>query len=96
VGFLFNRVGELEPLAARKWGREMLATGPRAAYMWCPDGMIESPLVQAVGRAMGEDLTVRNWATVTKLHALAKAGLADAEPNETPAKKSPRRGRRIQ
>ena len=91
VGFLFDRAGELSPLAARKWGREVFATGPRAAYMWCPEGMIESPLVQAVGRAMGEDLTVRNWATVTKLHALVNAAGASEKP---PAKKSPRQGRR--
>jgi len=60
----------LEPLARQDWKPERLALGTRAAYLWCPAGMIESRLAQAVGRILGDATTTRNWATVTKLHAL--------------------------
>ncbi len=65
----------LEPLAERDWGREVLALGGRVAYLWCPDGSMGSQLPEAVGRALGDAVTTRNWATLTKLHALT--GVAD-------------------
>ena len=61
----------LEPLTERDWGPEVLALGGRVAYIWCPEGAAESPLTVAVGRALGDGVTTRNWATLTKLHALA-------------------------
>jgi uncharacterized protein (DUF1697 family) len=61
----------LEPLAAQDWAPEALALGPRAAYLWCPAGLLDSRLPEAVGRALGDGVTTRNWATLTKLHALA-------------------------
>jgi uncharacterized protein (DUF1697 family) len=33
--------------------------------------MIDSRLAQAVGRIVRDGATTRNWATMTKLHALA-------------------------
>lgn len=62
---------KLEPLAGRDWGREVLALGERVAYLWCPEGSMGSQLPEAVGRALGDAVTTRNWATLTKLHALA-------------------------
>ena len=41
---------------------------------WCASGLLESPLAQAVGRALGDGATSRNWATITKLEALAASG----------------------
>jgi uncharacterized protein (DUF1697 family) len=61
----------LEPLLAQDWAPEALALGARVAYLWCPEGVIASRLSEAVGRALGDAVTTRNWATVTKLHALA-------------------------
>ena len=61
----------LAPLAKRDWSPEKLALGARVAYLWCPGGILSSPLAQAVGRVMGDAVTTRNWATVTKLNALA-------------------------
>ncbi len=52
-------------------GREKLAVGPRAAYLWCPDGVAASRLWKAVNQALGGDVTSRNWDTVLKLQALA-------------------------
>ena len=62
--------GLLTPLLKQKWGRETLALGGRVAYIWCPDGILESKLSQAVSKALGEAVTTRNWATMLKIHAL--------------------------
>jgi uncharacterized protein (DUF1697 family) len=59
------------PLAEQTWTPGLLALGGRAAYLWCPDGLLDSPLATAVTRALGDGVTTRNWATVLKLHALA-------------------------
>lgn len=64
----------LKPLAGRDWAPEALAVGGRACYLWCPRGQIESPVAEAVGRALGDAVTTRNWATITKLHLLASGG----------------------
>lgn len=62
--------GRLTPLLTQKWGRETLALGSRVAYIWCPDGILESKLSVAVSKALGEAVTTRNWATTLKIHAL--------------------------
>jgi uncharacterized protein (DUF1697 family) len=61
----------LTPLTVEDWAPEALAIGSRVAYLWCPAGVIASPLSEAVGRILKDGVTTRNWATVTKLHALA-------------------------
>lgn len=60
----------LEPLLARRWGSEEMALGARAAYLWCPRGLMDCQLTAEVGRILGDGVTIRNWATVQKLHAL--------------------------
>src|SRR5437867_6352131 len=62
--------GRLEPLVRQRWNPDVFAVGTRVAYLWCPEGMLESRLVKAVNRALGAGATTRNWATVRKLHAL--------------------------
>jgi uncharacterized protein (DUF1697 family) len=62
----------LKPLAAEDWTPEVLAIGTCVAYLWCPDGILASPLSEAVGRTLGDSVTSRNWATLLKLHALAR------------------------
>jgi uncharacterized protein (DUF1697 family) len=61
---------KLEPLTKQDWGDEVLAVGTRVAYLWCPDGVAASELVEAVNRVLGDAVTARNWATMLKLHAL--------------------------
>jgi uncharacterized protein (DUF1697 family) len=61
----------LEPLTRRKWSPDALAVGRRAAYLWCASGLLDSPLWEAVGRALGDGVTSRNWTTILKLEALA-------------------------
>jgi uncharacterized protein (DUF1697 family) len=64
---------KLEPLTKQDWAAEALALGTRVAYLWCADGILASKLAEAVGRVLGDAVTSRNWATVTKLHALAES-----------------------
>ncbi len=64
-------LARLEPLRRQRWAPEALAIGRRAAYLWCPDGVLKSPLGAAVGRALGDRVTARNWTTISKLAALA-------------------------
>jgi uncharacterized protein (DUF1697 family) len=61
----------LKPFARADWAPEALAIGVRVAYLWCPDGFLKSRVAEAVSRALGDAATSRNWATMTKLHALA-------------------------
>jgi uncharacterized protein (DUF1697 family) len=60
----------LHPLARQDWAPDVLAVGARVAYLWCPRGMLESRLAEAVSRLLGAAATTRNWTTMTKLHAL--------------------------
>lgn len=61
------------PLAKQSWAPEKLAIGERVAYLWCPGGILESDLLVAVGKALGDAVTTRNWATVQKLHQIANS-----------------------
>ena len=62
---------KLRPLARQDWAPEALAIGARVAYVWCPDSIVQSRAVEAVGRLLGDATTSRNWATMTKLLSLA-------------------------
>jgi len=64
-------LARMRPLLEKDWAPEAAAAGPRAAYFWCPAGFIDSPVAEAVRRAFGDSVTMRNWATVRKLLALA-------------------------
>jgi uncharacterized protein (DUF1697 family) len=63
----------LKPLVKRDWGTDRMGVGPRVAYLWCPDSILDSELASAVAKALGDGVTSRNWATISKLHALVKA-----------------------
>jgi hypothetical protein len=60
----------LDPLLKRDWTPDALAVGTRVAYFWCSEGLLASPLADAVGRALRDAATTRNWATILKLDAL--------------------------
>lgn len=60
----------LLPLARQDWAPDVLSVGARVVYLWCPNGMIESRLAEAVTRVVGDGATTRNWATMMKIHAL--------------------------
>lgn len=63
-------LAKLEPLSRTNWSPDTLAIGERAAYLACDGGILESKLVVAANKALGDRVTMRNWATVTKLAAL--------------------------
>jgi uncharacterized protein (DUF1697 family) len=74
VAFLSKHAdrSRLEPLQEQDWAPEVLALGPRVAYLWCPEGILASRLAEAVNRVLGDAVTMRNWTTTIKLDALAK------------------------
>lgn len=49
---------------------EKFAVGGHAAYLWCPNGILQSKAGKALLGPMGKLATTRNWATVMKLNAL--------------------------
>ena len=60
----------LEPVAGEDWGVEAMALGRLAAYLWCPEGVLQSRLAAAIEKALGQAVTTRNWKTVEKIQAL--------------------------
>jgi len=64
-------LSRLAPLLKEDWGGNALAVGSRAAYLWCPDGILASKLAAEVQRILGDGVTIRNWATMRKLRAMA-------------------------
>lgn len=72
VGTASDR-SRLDDLAKQEWTPDVLLLGPQAAYLWCQGGILASRLFEAVARALGDGVTTRNWATVTKLRALVES-----------------------
>jgi uncharacterized protein (DUF1697 family) len=72
VAFLFNPEERRDLLSIAKddWSPERVAVGSKAAYFWCPDGILESKALKAAGKVLRTDVTTRNWATVLKINAL--------------------------
>lgn len=62
----------LEKLGAKRGPTDAFAVGTRAAYLGCPDGILASPLAEVLGKALGDSVTTRNWATVGKLLAMVE------------------------
>ena len=76
---------KLAEIAKQDWGAERIALtraeaggrgAARAVYMWMPLGVIESKLNQTVGRALGDRVTARNWATMLKLNEMVEQAFA--------------------
>lgn len=56
----------------REFADETFVVGVNACYLWCPDGILQSRIGDAlVGPKFRDRVTTRNWATVSKLQALA-------------------------
>jgi uncharacterized protein (DUF1697 family) len=67
-------LARLAPLSALVAAPEQFHLGRLAAYLHCPDGILQSKAGEALLGKVGQDVTTRNWATVQKLHALASVG----------------------
>jgi uncharacterized protein (DUF1697 family) len=66
-------VAKIRPLTNLGWEGDQVAIGKRAAYVWARAGLLESKAFEAIARAGGDGITVRNWATVEKIAAAARA-----------------------
>jgi len=66
-------LGKLEPVRALVRAPEQFAVGKHAAYLWCPNGSLQSEAGAALLGKPGRAFTTRNWATVGKLVALLEA-----------------------
>ncbi|MGH8129568.1 MAG: DUF1697 domain-containing protein [Steroidobacteraceae bacterium] len=67
----------LAPLARRP---EQFLLGEHAAYLWCPNGILESRAAEALLGKVGRAATSRNWATVAKISALLHKDGASMQP----------------
>ena len=63
----------LAPLSRNRWTPESLVVADRVAWLWCPDGVIRSPLVAAVNEALDDGLTMRNPRPMRRIVALGGA-----------------------
>jgi uncharacterized protein (DUF1697 family) len=68
-----SALAPLQKLAKQDWGSELLALGKREAWMWCPEGILGGKLVESVGRALGDTVTTRNWATLLRIRDVASS-----------------------
>jgi uncharacterized protein (DUF1697 family) len=57
-------------MAWARSGADEMIVGPHAAYVWCPDGLLESPAAVALLKGLADAGTTRNAATIDKIHAL--------------------------
>lgn len=64
---------DLAALAALRTGREGFALNARVFYLHTPDGFPRSKLAARAERLLGVAATARNWRTVNKLLAIARA-----------------------
>ena len=71
-------LSRLQPLLVQQWGLEGLAAGQRAAYLWCPAGVLASRAAAALGALLGDAVTSRNWSTMHKLSVLLNDSTATA------------------
>jgi uncharacterized protein (DUF1697 family) len=60
-------LAKVRPLLKERWIPEVLALGSRAAYLWCAEGIVDSPIWAAVNHATEGAGTARNFATMQKL-----------------------------
>ena len=61
---------KIKQLIQADWGQDCIAMGKRAAYVWCPNGISQSDLAEALMRDLGDTVTTRNWTTMSKLLAM--------------------------
>jgi uncharacterized protein (DUF1697 family) len=75
--FILSGAHSREAIAAlceQDWAPGAAALGERAAYVWCPGGILDSAAAAALGKQLGDATTSRNWSTLLKLHALCADG----------------------
>ena len=63
-------LAKIEPLRKLEWGKDVIAVGKLASYLWCHDGILESKLLAAYSKSLKDSVTTRNWSTILKLQAM--------------------------
>jgi uncharacterized protein (DUF1697 family) len=66
----------LAPIASLVNSPEKLHFGEHAAYLWCPNGILQSKAGEALLGKPGRAATTRNWAAVMKISALLREDAA--------------------
>lgn len=56
-------------LTLRATPPEAIAVGTHAVYLWCANGIIDSPIAADLTKMVGDAHTARNWATMLKIQA---------------------------
>lgn len=67
-------LAELEPVAALATRPDRMHVGMHAAYLWCPNGILESAAAEALLGKAGRLATTRSWATMRKILAAVESG----------------------
>jgi uncharacterized protein (DUF1697 family) len=55
------------------WDPEAVAVSHRFAWVWSPNGTLESKVLSVVNKVLKDAVTVRNFATMMKLDAMCRA-----------------------
>jgi uncharacterized protein (DUF1697 family) len=55
------------------WERDVMVVGERVAWVWSPNGTLESQALAAVNKFLKDAVTVRNLATMMKIDAVCRA-----------------------
>lgn len=69
-------LAQLELLQALVQPAEQFAVTEQAAYLYCPDGLLQSKVGSALLGKAGRELSTRNWATTLKLGDMVRSGAA--------------------
>ncbi len=65
----------LSVVAEKAGPADRWVVGEKAAYLWCPEGILESPAGAALLGKAGRNVTTRNWATTLKIaHCMGVEG----------------------
>lgn len=67
---LFAAIAELGKTIPPTKLPDRFAVAQHAAYLYCPDGVLQSETATALLGKAGRNVTTRNWATVLNLHKL--------------------------
>ncbi|HEX4822957.1 MAG TPA: DUF1697 domain-containing protein [Candidatus Polarisedimenticolaceae bacterium] len=63
----------IQGLVRRDWAPGALVHDGRAAFLWCPDGILGSRLAKEFAAAIRDDATTRNWATMLRIQAALRS-----------------------
>jgi uncharacterized protein (DUF1697 family) len=59
-----------QTMEKEEWLPDQIAVDSKVIYLWCEEGVLDSPLSKAFTKHMKELVTTRNWTTLQKVCAL--------------------------